>query len=80
MVRIMSTAEELPTDQASTTSESRHNYGLYQDPVDYAYLEEHLDEVGPQPYVLRNHGGGSTTVRGPSSSDLRNSAAIWMRN
>ena len=45
----MSTAEELPTDQAGTTSESRHNYGLYQDPVDYAYLEEHLDELDLSP-------------------------------
>ncbi len=45
----MSTAEELPTDQAGTTPESRHNYGLYQDPVDYAYLEEHLDELDLSP-------------------------------
>ena len=45
----MSTAGEFPADQAGKISESRHNYGLYQDPVDYAYLEEHLDELDLSP-------------------------------
>ena len=46
---MMSTAGEFPADQAGKISENRHNYGLYQDPVDYAYLEEHLDELDLSP-------------------------------
>lgn len=45
----MSTAGEFPADQAGKMSDNRHNYGLYQDPVDYAYLEEHLDELDLSP-------------------------------
>ena len=45
----MSTYGNLPNDEAGKSPEGQHNYGLEQEPVDYAYLEEHLDELDLSP-------------------------------
>ena len=45
----MSTYGNLPNDEAGKSPEGQHNFGLEQEPVDYAYLEEHLDELDLSP-------------------------------
>ena len=45
----MSTAGNFPADKAGKSPESQHNHRLDQEPVDYAYLEEHLDELDLSP-------------------------------
>ena len=45
----MSTAGNFPVDKAGKSPESQHNHRLDQEPVDYAYLEEHLDELDLSP-------------------------------
>ncbi len=45
----MSTAGNPPANKAGRPSDYRHNYGLEQEPVDYAYLEEHLEELDLSP-------------------------------
>ena len=45
----MSTTGKSPNDKAGKSPKIRLNYGLYQDPVDYAYLEEHLEELDLSP-------------------------------
>ncbi len=45
----MSTAGNPPANKAGSPPEARHNYGLEQEPVDYACLEEHLEELDLRP-------------------------------
>ena len=45
----MSADRNLPNDRASESPKGRHNYGLDREPVDYDYLEEHLDELDLSP-------------------------------
>ena len=45
----MPTTGHPPANKADNPSEARHSHGLRQEPVDYAYLEEHLEELDLSP-------------------------------